>query len=114
MRGRRVLTAARAAVAVWLGRGAFVFLLHGRAVFEHLGRPDGARITIVCAELAGAILFLFTRTAIAGGLVLSVVLAWAAGFHFAVGEASRMLYVFLFGVLALAGGTRALAAQENG
>jgi len=124
MRGRKVpfggklsatwlLTAARAVVAVWLGRGALVFLMHGRAVFESLGRPDGVRIAIVCVELAGAILFLFTRTAIAGGVVLAILLAWVAGFHFAVGEASRMLFVFLSAVLALSGATRTLLARES-
>jgi hypothetical protein len=113
-RGRRaLLIAARAAGAAWLGTGAFGFLLHGRAAFAHLGRPDEARIAIACVELVGAALFLFTRTALAAGLVLSLLLAWVAGFHFAVGWGSRMLYVYLAAVLALTAATGAFSFRRS-
>lgn len=108
-----MLAAARLLVALWLGWGALVFLRHGRAVFAHLGRPDAARVGICLAELSGAALFLFARTATAGGLVLSLLLAWVAGLHFAAGWEARMLYVLLFVVLALTTVTRARTAGES-
>jgi len=114
LRGRRVLlTAARAAVAAWLVTGGLGFLLHGRAAFAHLGRPDAARIAISCLELAGAAFFFWTRTALAAGLVLSLLLAWVAGFHFAVGWGSRTLYVYLIAVLALTAATKTLSPQRS-
>jgi hypothetical protein len=114
LRGRRVLlAAARAAAAAWLGTGALGFLLHGRAAFARLGRPDDARIAIACVELVGAALFLFTRTAPAAGLVLSLLLAWVAGFHFAVGWGSRSLYLYLAVVLALTAATRAVSPARS-
>jgi hypothetical protein len=53
----------------------------------------------------------WARTAVAGGLVLSLLLAWVAGFHFAVGWGSRMLLLFLAAVLALTAGTRAFSPR---
>ena len=98
---RAVLLAARALVAFLLAKGAFAFLLHGRAIFAHLGRPDEVRIAIVSIELLGAALFLWKRTAFAGGVVLSLLLTWVAGFHYAVGWGSTLLFVFLAAVFAL-------------
>lgn len=114
-RARRewLLAAARLLVAFWLGWGALVFLRHGGGVFAHLGRPDAARVGICLAELAGAGLFLFARTATAGGLVLALLLAWVAGLHFAAGWEARMLYVLLFVVLALTAVTRTRATGES-
>lgn len=108
-----LLAGARLLVAFWLAKGALVFLLHGREVFALLGRPDAARVAIVIVEIAGAALFLFARTAWAGGLVLSLLLAWVAGLHFAAGWEGRMLYLFLFAVLALTMATRTRAAGER-
>ena len=102
-----LLTVLRWGLGVALAAGAFSFLLQGRGVFERLGRLDGARIALACGELAGAALFLFRRTALAGGVVLLIVLAWAAGFHFAVGMAVRGLWLNLAAVLALSAATRA-------
>ena len=108
-----LLTGARLLMASWLAWSALAFLRHGRGVFAHLGRPDAARVTIVLVELAGAALFLFARTALAGGLVLSLLLAWVAGLHFAAGWQARTLYVFLFAVLVLTAATRAKRAGER-
>jgi len=114
LRRRRILLiAARAVVAVWLGMGALGFLLHGRATFARLGRPDEARIVIGCVELAGAAFFLFTRTALSAGLLLSLLLAWVAGFHFAVGWGSWILYLYLIAVLGLTAATRVLWPQGS-
>jgi hypothetical protein len=98
---RGLLTAARVLVAILLGKGALAFLLYGRSVFAHLGRPDEVRVAIVGIELLGAALFLWKRTAVAGGVVLSLLLAWVAGFHYAVGWGSTWLFVFLAAVFAL-------------
>jgi hypothetical protein len=108
-----LLAGSRLLVASWLAWGALVFLRHGRGAFAHLGRPDAARVGIALVELVGAALFLFARTAIAGGLVLSLLLAWVAGLHFAAGWEARMLYVFLFAVLALTAATRTQTAGER-
>jgi len=62
---------------------------------------DEVRIAIVSIELLGAALFLWKRTAFAGGVVLSLLLAWVAGFHYAVGWGSTLLFVFLAAVFAL-------------
>lgn len=102
-----LLTVLRWGLGVALATGALSFLLHGRGVFARLGRPDGVRIALACGELAGAALFLFRRTALAGGVVLLIVLAWAAGFHFAVGMAARGLWLNLAAVLALSAAGRA-------
>jgi hypothetical protein len=107
-----LLLVARWTMAILLGVGALVFLLHGRADFARLGRPDGARIALGCAEMAGAGLLLFARTVRAGSLLLLIVLAWAAGFHFAVGLSSGVLWIFLLAVLAILAATRARKAQE--
>jgi hypothetical protein len=101
-----VVAAARALLAILLAKGALSFLLHGQAVFAHLGRPDEARIAIAVIELLGALLFLWRRTALAGGVVLSLLLAWVAGFHFGVGWDSSMLLLFLAAVLGLIALTR--------
>jgi len=108
-----LLVGARLLLAFWLAKGAIVFLLHGREVFAHLGRPDAARVAVALVELAGAALFLFARTAVAGGLVLSLLLAWVAGLHFAAGWEGRMLYLFLFAVLALTVAARTRTAGER-
>jgi hypothetical protein len=109
-----LLAGARLLAAFWLAWGALVFLRHGRGVFAHLGRPDAARVAMALVELGGAALFLFARTTLAGGLVLSLLLAWVAGLHFAAGWEARTLYVFLFAVLALTAATRAQTAGERG
>jgi hypothetical protein len=108
-----LLAGARLLVACWLAWGALVFLRHGRGAFAHLGRPDSARVAIALAEIVGAALFLFGRTALAGGLALSLLLAFVAGLHFAAGGEARMLPVFLFAVLALTAATRAQRAGER-
>jgi hypothetical protein len=94
-------------------RRTFVLLLHGRAAFARLGRPDEARIALACGEIAGVVLFLFRRTALAGGLALVIVLAWAAGFHFALGQSAGRLWLYLAAVLVLAAATQTLAARQT-
>ena len=103
---RVLLTLARLCLGAALGVAALSFLLHGRGAFARFGRPDEARIALASGELAGAALFLFRRTALAGGLVLLIVLAWAAGFHFALGQAARNLWLGLAAVIALSAATR--------
>ncbi len=100
-------TAARWLLAAALAFGALSFLVHGRGVFARYGRPDAARIELACAEFFGAVLFVFRRTALAGGLVLLIVLAWAAGFHSALGLGTANLWLYLAAVLALSAATRA-------
>ncbi len=107
---RRTLTivaaSARWLLASALAFGAVSFLVHGRGVFARFGRPDGARIALAGAEFAGAILFLFRRTVLAGALVLLIVLAWAAGFHFGLGRGAAKLWLYLAAVLVLSAATR--------
>ena len=98
---RTAWTGARWLLGLALGAGAMSFLVHGRAAFARLRQPDEARILLAGAELAGAVLFLFRRTLLAGALVLLIVLAWAAGLHFALGLASLRLWLYLAAVLAL-------------
>jgi hypothetical protein len=104
-----LLTAARVALGMFLAGGALLFLLKGRADFARLQRPDAARVALCAAEFAAAGLFLFCRTALAGGVGLAVVLAWAAGFHFARGLPAGGLLLSLAAVLALSAATGALA-----
>jgi len=87
------LIIARIGVGTLLAFGALKLLLHGRGWFARAGRPDSARVLLAGAEIAGAFLFAFRRTAAAGALVLLVVLAWAAGFHFALGQSTRGLWL---------------------
>src|SRR5215472_3083253 len=98
---RGLLTAARVLVAIVLAKGAFAFLMHGRAAVAHLGRPDEVRIAVGWIELVGAALLPWKRTAVAGGVVLSLLLAWVAGFHYGAGWRSGLLFVFLAAVIAL-------------
>jgi hypothetical protein len=98
---RGLLTAARILVAILLAKGALAFLMHGRALFAHLGRPDEIRIAVGWIELVGAALLPWKRTALAGGVVLSLLLAWVAGFHYGAGWGSGLLLVFLAAVIAL-------------
>ncbi len=109
---RVVLAAGRWLLGAALGLGALSFLVHGRPVFTRLGQPDAARIALAGAEFAGAALFLFRRTMLAGGVVLLIVLAWAAGFHFALEMGSSRLWVYLAAVLVLAAATRAESARR--
>ena len=88
-------------LAIALAFGALTFLVHGRGTFARFGRPDGARIALASAEFVGAALFLFQRTSAAGAIVLLVVLAWAAGFHFALGLGAANLWLYLVAVLVL-------------
>jgi hypothetical protein len=108
-----VIAALRWLFGLTLGAAALSFLVHGRAAFERLRQPDAARIVLASAEIAGAVLFLFRRTVLAGALVLLVVLAWAAGFHFALGLPSHHLWLYLAAVLALAAPTfRGVPARQ--
>ena len=108
-----LLAAVRGFVALMLVRGTFLFLRHGRELMAHLGRPDAARIALSAAEIVGAALFLFAPTVLAGGLTLLVVLAWAAGFHFAVSGGSGALWFLLFVVAGLAAATRAARTEAK-
>ena len=93
-RGVRIAVAAgRIAMALLLGGGGLLFLLHGRGHFARLGLPDNGRIGLSVAEIAAAALFAFRRTAGFGAIGLLLVLAWAAGLHFGVREPAASLYV---------------------
>ena len=114
MRALRILVAAaRWLLAIALALGALSFLVHGRGAFARFGRPDGARIALAAAELAGAVLFLFRRTILAGALVLLVVLAWAAGFHFALGLGATNLWLSMAAVLVLSAATSARSFRRT-
>ena len=93
-RGVRLAVAAgRIAMALLLGGGGLLFLLHGRGHFATLGLPDHGRIGLSVAEIAAATLFAFRRTAGLGAIGLLLVLAWAAGFHFGIREPAGWLFV---------------------
>ncbi|HWZ86304.1 MAG TPA: hypothetical protein VN032_08885 [Thermoanaerobaculia bacterium] len=92
-RALRIFAAARVVLALLLGGGAVLFLVHGRGHFARLGLPDSGRVALACAEIAAAALFVFRRTMPAGAVGLLMVLAWAAGLHFGVREPAAGLYV---------------------
>ena len=93
-RGVRLAVAAgRVAMALLLGGGGLLFLLHGRGHFARLGLPDYGRIGLSLAEIAAAALFAFRRTVGFGAIGLLLVLAWAAGLHFGIREPSASLYI---------------------
>ncbi|HSS45324.1 MAG TPA: hypothetical protein VLO07_08290 [Thermoanaerobaculia bacterium] len=105
--------AVRAIIALILARGALIFLLHGKTEFARLERPDSARWFLGLAEILGAALFLFSRTLMAGALLLVTTLAWAAGFHFALALPSSSLWVFLLIVLSLFAASRWEASRRS-
>jgi len=96
----------RAAVGALLGLGAAAFLLHGRHAFAAFHRPDGARVGLALCEIAGAVLFVFRATELAGAAVLLAVLGWALGFHFALALDTRLLWIDLAAVALLAAAGR--------
>ena len=108
------LLALRGIVAAFLGVAAAMFLLHGRGAFARLGRPDEARIALAAAELLGAALFVLSRTALAGGVLLVAVLAWAAGFHYALATRSGHLWLYAAAVAALLAATYLRRARIRG
>ena len=99
------LVVLRGVVAAFLGAAAMLFLLHGRGAFARFGRPDEARIALACAEILGSALFVLSRTALAGGVVLLGVLAWAAGFHYALAQSAERLWMDAAAVAALLAAT---------
>ena len=99
---RLAVAAGRIAMALLLGGGGLLFLLHGRGHFAKLGLPDGGRVGLAVAEIAGSFLFAFRRTAPFGAIALLLVLAWAAGLHFAIREPAGSLYLSMAIVALLA------------
>lgn len=95
----------RGLVAAFLGIAAALFLLHGRGAFGRFGKPDAARVALAAAELLGAALFALSRTAMAGGVLLLAVLAWAAGFHYALAMRTGRLWLDAVVVAALLAAT---------
>jgi hypothetical protein len=95
----------RGLVAAFLGIAAALFLLHGRGSFARFGKPDDARVALAAAEVLGAALFAISGTALAGGILLLVVLAWAAGFHYALAMRSDRLWLDAVVVAALLAAT---------
>ena len=97
MAGRRPLDLAllvlRALAGAFLGVAAVLFLLHGQGAFARFGKPDEARVALGAAEAVGSVLFVFSRTALAGGVLLLVVLAWAAGFHYGLAMSTWRLWL---------------------
>ena len=92
-------------VAAFLGATAALLLLHGRGAFARFGKPDEARVVLAAAEVLGAALFALSRTAMVGGVLLLVVLAWAAGFHYALAMRSDRLWLDALVVAALLAAT---------
>jgi hypothetical protein len=99
---RLVVSAGRLALSLFLGGAGLLFLLHGRGHFAKLGLPDEGRIGLASAEIVAAALFAFRRTAALGAIGLLLVLAWAAGLHFAIREPAGSLYLYMGVVAALA------------
>lgn len=97
-----------------LALGALAFLVHGGEAFARLGRSDGARVALASCEIAGAVLFLLRRTLLPGAAVLIGVLAWALGFHFALGKGTRNLWIDLGAVIVLGAAARALRTARSG
>ena len=79
----RVHGTLRIGVAALLGFQALAFLVAGRHAFVRMGYPDAARIALGALEAAAAALTIIPRTFVVGAAGLVAVLAWAAGFHFA-------------------------------
>ena len=104
----------RGLVAAFLGVAAALFLLHGRGAFARLGRPDEARVALGWAEMAGAALFVFPGTALAGGVLLLVVLAWASGFHYGLAMSSGRLWLDAAVVAALLAATQLRSVRVRG
>ena len=99
---RLAVAVGRIAMALLLGGGGLLFLLHGRGHFAKLGLPDIGRVALSVSEIAAALLFAFRRTAPLGAIALLLVLAWAAGLHFAVREPAGSLYLYMAIVALLA------------
>ena len=89
---RRVHGALRIGVAALLGFQALAFLLAGRQAFLRLGYPDAARIALGVLEAAAAALTIVPGTFVVGAAGLMAVLAWAAGFHFALHQGTAVLF----------------------
>jgi hypothetical protein len=89
---RRVHGALRIGVAALLGFQALAFLFAGRHVFVRMGYPDSARIALAVLEAAAAVLAIIPRTFVVGAVGLVAVLAWAAGFHFALHQKTALLF----------------------
>ena len=117
MSGRRAVDLAllvlRGVVGVFLGVAAVLFLLHGRGAFARLGKPDEARVVLGAAEAIGSALFVLSRTALAGGVLLLVVLAWAAGFHFGMAMSPGHLWVYAAVVASLLSATYVRSARNR-
>jgi hypothetical protein len=109
---RLAVAAGRIATALFLGGAGLLFLLHGRGHFAKLGLPDGGRVGLASAEIAAAALFAFRRTAPLGAIGLLLVLAWAAGLHFAVREPAGSLYLYM-GVVAVLAHAEDLASAAH-
>jgi len=107
---RLAIAAGRIVMALLLGGGGLLFLLHGRGHFARLGLPDSGRVGLASAEIAAAALFAFRRTAGWGTIGLLLVLAWAAGLHFGVREPSGLLYIYM-GIVAVLGNAEDLLAR---
>jgi len=89
----RVETTLRWAVASFLWFAAVRFLVSGGAAFARLGLSDGARVALALCEILAAILWAVPRTVRIGAFGLVGVLAWAAGFHFALHQPAGHLFV---------------------
>jgi DoxX-like family len=89
----RLETAVRWAVSAFLCYAAVRFLVSGGAAFARLGLSDGARVTLALCEILAAILWAVPRTVRVGAFGLVGVLAWAAGFHFALHQPAGHLFV---------------------
>ena len=109
---RRVHGALRIGVAALLGFQALAFLLAGRQAFLRLGYPDAARIALGVLEAAAAALAIVPKTFVAGAVGLVAVLAWAAGFHFALHARTWPLFADM-AVLALLLAVRPSGAKRE-
>ncbi len=98
----RIVTLGAAAVGLTLAAMAVVFLLHGRHWFVKQGYPEAAAVALGVSEIAGGLLLAVPRTRRAGVVVLFGVLGWAAGFHFALRQATGGLFGWMAAVAAVA------------
>lgn len=67
--------------------------------FIQSGYSDNIRVLLAWSEIVAALLFLFSRTIVPGGLLLIGVLGWAIDLHVRIGENPMLLLIWMAGVV---------------